>query len=64
MIVGSERKVPAEKKVRQVALQPSTAKGWLKDKLAPPKVMTKEERRARAKKDGEFHNSIKSLWED
>jgi len=64
VIIGSKIKQAVEKKVREVGLQPTTVKGWLKDKLAPPKVMTKEERRARAKKDGEFHNSIKSLWED
>ena len=64
MIVGSERKVPAEKKVREVGLQPSTAKGWLRDKLAPPKALTKEERRALMKEQAEFHGRIKDLWED
>ena len=64
MIVGSERKVPVEKRVRPIALQPSTARGWLRDKLAPPKTLTREERRAQAKKDGEFHGRIKDLWED
>ena len=64
MIIGSERKPLVEKKVRPVALQPSSALSWLKDQLTPPKILTREERRAKAKRDGEFHNSIKSLWED
>ena len=64
MIIGSKIKQAVEKKVHEVGLQPSTAKGWLRDKLAPPKVMTKEERRARAKKEDEFHGRIKDLWED
>jgi len=64
VIIGSKIKQAVEKKVREVGLQPTTVKGWLKDKLAPPKVLTKEERRARAKKDGEFHGRIKDLWED
>ena len=64
MIIGSKVKQAVEKRVRQVALQPTTAAAWLKDKLASPKILTKEERRAKAKLDAEFHPAIKDLWED
>jgi len=64
VIIGSKIKQAVEKKVREVGLQPTTVKGWLRDKLAPPKALTKEERRALMKKEAEFHGRISDLWED